>query len=52
MSQGPNDENPRIEQEAREAERRLGALGDRSEDALTDEEARVSDIDRTEQDAD
>ncbi|MEV4656029.1 hypothetical protein [Micromonospora sp. NPDC049301] len=51
MSQGPDEENLRIEEEAREAERRLAALGDRSEDALTDEEARVPDDARTEQDA-
>ncbi|SIN41829.1 hypothetical protein [Micromonospora cremea] len=51
MSQGPDEENPRIEEEAREAERRLAALTNRSEDALTDEEARASDEARTEQDA-
>nr|WP_161556704.1 hypothetical protein [Micromonospora acroterricola] len=52
MSQGPDEENLRIEEEAREAERRLAALTDRFDDALTDEEARVSDHARTERQAD
>jgi hypothetical protein len=51
MSQGPDKENPRIEQETREAEHRLAALTDRSEDALTDDEARAADEAPTEQDA-
>ncbi|WP_158609793.1 MULTISPECIES: hypothetical protein [unclassified Micromonospora] len=51
MSQGPDEENPRIEQETREAEHRLAPLTDRSEDALTDDEARASDEAPTEQDA-
>ncbi|MGW5558262.1 hypothetical protein ACWER9_13675 [Micromonospora sp. NPDC003944] len=37
MSQGPDEENPRIDEEVREAERRLANLGASSDDALTDD---------------
>lgn len=52
MSQGPDEENPRLDQEVREAERRLGDDSKPSDDALTDDDARVPDDARSEQDAD
>ncbi|WP_433131633.1 hypothetical protein ACQPWW_10795 [Micromonospora sp. CA-240977] len=52
MSKGPDEENPRLDEEVREAERRLGELGRSSDDALTDEDARVPDDAPSEQDAD
>ncbi|MET0416972.1 MAG: hypothetical protein ABW022_13220 [Actinoplanes sp.] len=56
MSQGPDEENPRLDEEVREAERRLADLTDRSDgapvdDALTDDDARVPDEAPTEEDA-
>jgi hypothetical protein len=51
MPGAPDEKNPRIDEEVREAERRLDAPADRSEDALTDEEARTPDTDPTERDA-
>lgn len=52
MSQGPDEENPRIDEEVREAERRLANLGTSSDDALTDDDARVPDDALSEEDAD
>ncbi|MCG5437795.1 hypothetical protein [Micromonospora foliorum] len=58
MSQGPDEENPRIDEEVREAERRLADFATSSDearsddDALTDDEARVPDDACSEQDAD
>ncbi|MBM0233277.1 hypothetical protein JNW91_16280 [Micromonospora sp. STR1_7] len=52
MSQGPDEENPRLDAEVREAERRLAHLNEASDDALTDDEARVPDDAPSEQDAD
>ncbi|WP_433268736.1 hypothetical protein ACQPWR_10025 [Micromonospora vinacea] len=43
MSQDPDEENPRIDDEAREAERRLANLPKASDDALTDDDARTPD---------
>ncbi|MCF0092376.1 hypothetical protein AB0B39_13620 [Micromonospora sp. NPDC049114] len=43
MSQGPDEENPRLDEEIREAERRLADLAASSDDALTDDDARVPD---------
>ncbi|MET8266794.1 hypothetical protein ACFYP0_29580 [Micromonospora arida] len=43
MSQGPDEENPRIDEEVREAERRLANLGTSADDALTDDDARAPD---------
>ncbi|WP_406067924.1 hypothetical protein [Micromonospora sp. NBC_01638] len=51
MSQGPDEENPRIDEEVREAERQLGNLTGQSDDALTDEDARAPDDAPSEQDA-
>ncbi|MFY1620469.1 hypothetical protein [Micromonospora sp. WMMD736] len=50
MSQGPNEENPRLDEEVREAERRLAALVAPSDDAMTDDDARVPDDALSEQD--
>lgn len=52
MSQGSDEESPRIDDEAREAERRLANLPKTSDDALTDDDARAPDEARSEQDAD
>ncbi|MEW2431013.1 hypothetical protein AB0877_23625 [Micromonospora sp. NPDC047644] len=57
MSQGPDEESPRIDEEVREAERRLANLGTPSDngltdDALTDDDARASDDALTEENAD
>ncbi|MEW2141876.1 hypothetical protein AB0869_03555 [Micromonospora vinacea] len=52
MSQGPDEENPRLDEEVREAERRLAALATSSDDALTDDDARVPDDAPTEEDPD
>ncbi|MET8258534.1 hypothetical protein ACFYPG_18630 [Micromonospora sp. NPDC005553] len=52
MSQGPDEENPRIDEEVREAERRLANLGTSSDDALTDDDARAPDGAPTEENAD
>ncbi|WP_405425594.1 hypothetical protein [Micromonospora sp. NBC_00617] len=43
MSQGPDEENPRLDEEVREAERRLAGLATSTDDALTDDDARVPD---------
>ncbi|MDG4837811.1 hypothetical protein O7631_14920 [Micromonospora sp. WMMD967] len=48
MSQGPAEENPRLDEEVREAERRLANLTASSDDvldddALTDDDARAPD---------
>ncbi|MFC4016469.1 hypothetical protein ACFOW4_00685 [Micromonospora sp. GCM10011542] len=51
MSAGPDKENPRIDEQVREAERRLDLPADRPEDALTDEEALTPDTEPTERDA-
>lgn len=51
MSQGP-DENPPLDEEVREAERRLANLAGTSDDALTDDDARAPDDARLAQDAD
>ncbi|MET7371753.1 hypothetical protein [Micromonospora arida] len=48
MSQGPDEENPRIDEEVREAERLLANLGTSSDDALTDDDARAPDEARSE----
>ncbi|MEU4470576.1 hypothetical protein [Micromonospora sp. NPDC023888] len=52
MSQGPDEEKPRLDEEAREAERRLGQLSRPSNDALTDDDARTPDDAPSEEDAD
>ncbi|MEU8183280.1 hypothetical protein AB0B85_06735 [Micromonospora sp. NPDC049044] len=52
MSQGPDDENSRLDEEAREAERRLGDLTTSSDDALTDDDARAPDDAPSERDTD
>ncbi|MGQ5259767.1 hypothetical protein ACTWLT_03320 [Micromonospora sp. ZYX-F-536] len=53
MSQGPDEQNPEITDEVREAERRLARFAGRSDDdALTDDDARVPDDARTEREAD
>ncbi|MFG1919334.1 hypothetical protein [Micromonospora sp. NPDC048898] len=52
MSQSPDEENPRLDEEVREAERRLADLATSSDDALTDDDARVPDDTPSEQDAD
>ncbi|MEU7753880.1 hypothetical protein AB0B57_05605 [Micromonospora sp. NPDC049101] len=52
MSQSPDEENPRLDEEVREAERRLADLTTSSDDALTDDDARVPDDSPSEQDAD
>ncbi|MEU5784382.1 hypothetical protein [Micromonospora lupini] len=51
MSQAPDEENPRLDEEAREAERRLAALAAPTDDAMTDDDARVPDDAPFEQDA-
>ncbi|MEK8106919.1 hypothetical protein NKG94_20560 [Micromonospora sp. M12] len=51
MSQGP-DENPTLDEEVREAERRLANLARTSDDALTHDDARAPDDAHSEQDAD
>ncbi|MGC4856171.1 hypothetical protein ACLQ24_22995 [Micromonospora sp. DT4] len=43
MSQGPDEDNLRLDEEVREAERRLADLTTSSDDALTDDDARVTD---------
>ncbi|MEV7330542.1 hypothetical protein [Micromonospora sp. NPDC093244] len=43
MSQGPDEENSRLDEEVREAERRLANLTHSSDDTLTDDDARVPD---------
>ncbi|MFG1839760.1 hypothetical protein ACGFH8_15105 [Micromonospora sp. NPDC049175] len=43
MSQSPDEENSGLDEEVREAERRLGNLTASSDDALTDDDARVPD---------
>ncbi|MET8279709.1 hypothetical protein [Micromonospora sp. NPDC005174] len=50
MSQGPDEDNPRLDEEVREAERRLAGLVAPSDDALTDDDARVPDDALSEQD--
>jgi hypothetical protein len=52
MSQDPAEENPRLDEELREAERLLANLAAPSEDAMTDEDARVPDDDPTAQSTD
>ncbi|MCO1598954.1 hypothetical protein M8C17_27755 [Micromonospora sp. RHAY321] len=58
MSQDPDEQNPEITDEVREAERRLARFAGRSDDdaltddALTDDDARVSDDALTEREAD
>ncbi|GAA2186434.1 hypothetical protein [Micromonospora lupini] len=52
MSQAPDEENPRLDEEAREAERRLAALATPSDDAMTDDDARTPDDAPSEQDPD
>ncbi|MET8090452.1 hypothetical protein [Micromonospora sp. NPDC005220] len=52
MSQGPDEDNPRLDEEIREAERRLANLINSSDDALTDDDARVPDDAPSEEDAD
>ncbi|MGC4869491.1 hypothetical protein ACLQ3B_29075 [Micromonospora sp. DT53] len=52
MSQDPDEENPRIDDEAREAERRLANLPKTVDDALTDDDARTPDQAPSEEDAD
>ncbi|MFG1871769.1 hypothetical protein [Micromonospora arborensis] len=52
MSQSPDEDNPRLDEEVREAERRLGDLTNPSDDALTDDDARAPDEAPSEQDAD
>ncbi|MBM0202254.1 hypothetical protein ACIA47_26435 [Micromonospora sp. NPDC051227] len=52
MSQGPDEENPRLDEEVREAERRLANLATTSDDALTDDDARAPDEARSERNAD
>ncbi|MEU8331216.1 hypothetical protein [Micromonospora sp. NPDC048839] len=52
MSQSPDEENPSLDEEVREAERRLGNLTTSSDDALTDDDARVPDEAPSELDAD
>ncbi|MBG6066810.1 hypothetical protein [Micromonospora ureilytica] len=51
MSQGPDEENPRLDEEIREAERRLADLATSSDDALTDDDARAPDEARSEENA-
>ncbi|MGC5286417.1 hypothetical protein [Micromonospora sp. DT231] len=50
MSQSPDEENPGLDEEVREAERRLGHLTTSSDDALTDDDARAPDEAPSEQD--
>ncbi|MEU7850827.1 hypothetical protein AB0B74_14160 [Micromonospora parva] len=53
MSQGPDEENPRLDEEIREAERRLADLTTSSDDdALTDDDARAPDDALSEESAD
>ncbi|MET8043404.1 hypothetical protein ABZU25_21385 [Micromonospora sp. NPDC005215] len=52
MSQGPDEENPRLDEDVREAERRLANLDHTSDDALTDDDARVPDDALSEQNPD
>ncbi|MGC4875861.1 hypothetical protein ACLQ26_06230 [Micromonospora sp. DT43] len=52
MSQAPDEENPRLAEEVREAERRLADLAASSDDALTDDDARTPDDAPSEQDTD
>ncbi|WP_244296036.1 hypothetical protein [Micromonospora orduensis] len=52
MSQGPDEENPRLDDEIREAERRLANLTNSTDDALTDDDARVPDDAPSEQETD
>ncbi|MDG4759020.1 MULTISPECIES: hypothetical protein [unclassified Micromonospora] len=51
MSQGSAEENPRLAEEIREAERQLANLANSSDDALTDDDARVPDDAPSERDA-
>jgi hypothetical protein len=51
MSQGPAEENLRLDEEVREAERRLAALAASWDDALTDDDARTPDEALSEEDA-
>ncbi|MEO3773245.1 hypothetical protein [Micromonospora sp. B9E7] len=51
MSQGPAEENPRLDEEVREAERQLANLTTTSsDDALTDDDARAPDNAPSEED--
>ncbi|MGC4810965.1 hypothetical protein ACLQ29_10610 [Micromonospora sp. DT228] len=50
MSQSPDEENPGLDEEVREAERRLGNLTTSSDDALADDDARAPDEAPSEQD--
>ncbi|MDG4780251.1 hypothetical protein O7614_11430 [Micromonospora sp. WMMD961] len=51
MSQGPAEENPRLDEEFREAERQLANLTTTSpDDALTDDDARAPDDAPSEED--
>ncbi|WP_422739299.1 hypothetical protein ACN263_08715 [Micromonospora sp. WMMD729] len=43
MSQSPDEDNPRLDEEVREAERLLANLAASSDDTLTDDDARVPD---------
>ncbi|SCF26499.1 hypothetical protein [Micromonospora chokoriensis] len=52
MSQSPDEENPRLDEEVREAERRLADLAASSDDALTDDDARAPDDALSEESAD
>ncbi|MEU4552392.1 hypothetical protein EV382_0550 [Micromonospora violae] len=52
MSQGPDEENPRLDDEVREAERRLANLATSSDDVLTDDDARAPDGAYSEETAD
>ncbi|MEU4399133.1 hypothetical protein ACIQH6_16355 [Micromonospora orduensis] len=51
MSQGHDEENPRLDDEIREAERRLANLAHSSDDPPTDDDARVPDDALTEREA-
>jgi hypothetical protein len=52
MSQGSDGDNPRLDEEIREAERRLADLAPSSDDAMTDDDARVPDDAPSEQETD
>ncbi|MDG9676649.1 hypothetical protein [Micromonospora sp. DH14] len=51
MSQGPDEENRRLDEEIREAERRLADLTASSDDALADDDALTDDDARAPDDA-
>ncbi|GAB3957331.1 hypothetical protein [Micromonospora vulcania] len=52
MSQGPDEQRRKLDEEVREAQRQLGTLTGRPDDALTDEDARAPDDAPSEQDTD